>query len=191
MDTKEFEIIRALGRRTYSELDIIRYRGETLVWKRMKPNGPNGEVSQALLQRSFANYTSLRNKTGLVQIREGWWDGMAFNTVMEYLDGWERLSNLKPSPKAREELFIDACRILASLLDQGFTDYDPDPTNFMVNPATGEVKMIDLDKIMQVEEVCKDCSHYGSWFATRMVRMLLWLADAFVPQLQYTKVVKR
>lgn len=175
--------------RTHSSLKLCIYKGKKYVWKKMTPNGPNGEVSADLLIESWQKYVALGDKSNLVQIYAGWWDGSSFNTIMAYLEGYIRVADVS-SPMYRERIFTKMCKILASLVVQGVCDYDPDPTNFMFHPETESIVMIDIDKLMVLRNLCADRSHYGSWFSSRMVRMLSWLGGNFEVMEQFTKVEK-
>jgi hypothetical protein len=150
----------------------------------MKPNGPNNEVSRELLEQSYKNYCELKDKNGLVEIYKGWWEDGAFHTIMEYLVGYQRLCDVSCTP----ERSLKVIGIISNMIKQGYIDYDTDPTNFMVRD--NDVKMIDLDKIMRIEDVCKDRGHYGSWFASRMCRMMRYFSGSFDPMVNYTKVLK-
>ena len=184
-------IIRTISRRSFSSIDLVEYRGNKYVWKKMKPNGPNAEVSKELLINSFQNYKNIKNRRGLVGIYSGWWEGSSFNTIMEYFEGYERMSDLQGLfPEFRNIIFNKAMSSVSNMMRQGYTDYDVDPTNFLVDTRVWDVVMIDLDKIMRLEQVGKDRGHYGSWFATRMIRMVLWLSGSFQKHKQYTEVVK-
>lgn len=193
--------ISVIASRSFSSLRLMEFNGVKYVWKKMKPNGPNNEVNSALLIESFKNYKILQPIIpGLLYIYEGWWDinEGCFNTILEYLDpstGWKRMADFnKKNTRSFEMdlLFLKAMSILAHMASEGFCDYDPDPTNFMCQVTRGEVvvKMIDLDKIMKLPDLCKDRGHHGTWFSSRIMRMLTWYHGEFIPQIQFTKVVR-
>lgn len=173
-----------ISKRTFSEVSLTDYKGSKCCLKKMKSNGPNGEVSKELLEQSYKNYQEIKNKDGLVKIYEGWWDNGAFHTIMEYLEGYNRLCDVP----CTDGLKLQVINIITNMVRQGYVDYDTDPTNFLV--CGNRVKMIDLDKIMRIEDVCKDRSHYGSWFASRMCRMMKYFSGSFDVNINYTKVTK-
>ena len=183
---------KLIQKRTFSQVSLFDYAGTLYVVKEMYPNGPNGEVSQELLMNSLTNYFRLASTKGLVKILGGWWDEGkgCMITVMEYLDGYLRAVDVGIADSTREAIFHMALEAMANMMIQGYTDYDFDPTNIMFNPITLDVKLIDLDKIMRLDEACKDRSHYGSWLCSRFVRLFRWSADFFNPQQQFTKVEK-
>lgn len=185
-------LMNTLSKRSFSTVEEVEFEGVRYARKRMHPNGPNGEVTKEILVNSYNNYVRLDSKPGLVVIHTGWWDGQCFNTVMDLLPPEYRPMALfqNVDPGIRKEIFIKSFQILASLMCQGYCDYDPDPSNFMYSPAQNKVLMLDLDKIMTLDRLCEDRSHYGSWFASRMVRMNLWLVGKYNPHLQYTEVKK-
>ena len=183
-----------ISQRSFSDVHLYNYAGKLFVFKRMRPNGPNNEVTREILEKSFGYYKALQSTKGLVIIHAGWWDEKAgcFCTVMDYLNGYKRLVDgwLQLPESTLTHLCYEAFEAMANMMAQGFADYDFDVTNVMYNPTTLDLKLIDLDKIMPLREVCKDRSHYGSWFASRMARLMRLSQGIYQPQEQFTSVEK-
>lgn len=156
-----------LQNRSFSKIYKFKYDGKLYIYKQI---WPNEKVSIQLINRSYDNYFRLKNKEGLVKVCDFWIENDVGCIIMEYLIGYNQIVHYKGN---KLHLIKKITKIIVNLIDQNFIDYDIDITNFLMN-RDGDIKLIDLDKIMRVKFLKE---HYAEWFSSRMIRLLCWLNE--------------
>jgi hypothetical protein len=182
----DFEMDSVISDRKYSTVWLYsNAQGVKVAFKETVPNSV--VVTADLLEQSYVNYSKLENKLGLVQMHDSWRKGGKVYKIMEFLSGYEPVSRFQGLPVSND-IFVSMMMVVSTMVSQGYVDYGVDVTNFVYNRELRDLKLIDLDKVMPLTQVCEDQSHYGSWFASRLCRIMQWSKGTFDPNEVLTKL---